>query len=251
MIDRNKVLENKVALITGGGSHMGEATAVRFGEMGARVAVAHNNIEDAQRVADQINAAGGRSIGLAFDTTDPASVEAMVQATLAWGDRIDSLFQAQYTVGAIKPALSLSDNEWHDAIDTNLDGTFYVCRAVLPHMVKQKSGCVTLVCSGRALMGGKQMASYSASKGGIMSLTKSLQWEVGPHGVTINSIAPGMVVSDAVRKIMPADKLEEMRLAAPSERLPTLEDIANFLLYLHTEGSWITGQLHVLATYTE
>ncbi len=249
---RARVLDGKTVLITGGGSHMGEATALLFGEVGGSVIVAHDGLADAERVADRINAAGGRALPRHIDVSSQASIDALVRDSLDWGGgRIDAMFQAQYTVGVMKPVLELSDAEWRSAIDHNLDGSFRMVRAVAPHMIAAGGGQIVLVCSGRAVHGGASYGSYAASKGGILSLTKVLQWELGPHNVSVNCIAPGMIVTDAVKAVLPQEKLDALAAADPTGRLGTAEEVATFLLYLVTDGGWITGQFHSLRTYTE
>lgn len=250
-MNKARLLENKVALITGGGSHMGEAAALLFGEVGASVVVAHDVLADARSVAARISAAGGKAIAVQLDPTRQESIDAMVKATLDWGGKIDCMFQGQYIVGVMKPVLELSDAEWRSALDVNLDGSFRVCRAVAPHMIAAGHGAIVLVCSGRATQGGKGYGSYAASKGGILSLTKVLQWELGPHNVAVNCIAPGMIVTEAVKKVLPQEKLDALAAADPMGRLGTAEEIASFILYLCTDGQFITGQFHNLRTYTE
>jgi NAD(P)-dependent dehydrogenase (short-subunit alcohol dehydrogenase family) len=244
-------LDGKVALVTGGGAYMGEAVALRFGAAGAGVVVADPDIDNAKCVARAIESNGGRALAVHVDTRKADSVDAMVAAAVEWGGRLDCVHQGQYTIGTLKPIAESSDEEWHDTVDMDLHGPFYLCRAVAPHMIRQKSGSIILTTSGRGIYGSANFGAYGTSMAGITGLMKTLQWELGEHGVTINCFVPGFVVAERVIKVLGEEKIEALRQSAPHKRLPTCEDIASFILYLCTEGRWITGQVHMLSTYTE
>jgi NAD(P)-dependent dehydrogenase (short-subunit alcohol dehydrogenase family) len=244
-------LENKVAIVTGGGAYMGEAVAMRFGAAGAAVVVADPNIDDARKVAAAIEAAGGKALAVEVDTRKAESVDAMVAKAVDWGGRIDCVHQGQYTIGTLKTVAETSNDEWHDTVDMDLHGPFYLCRAVAPHMIKQKSGSIILTTSGRGIYGSKDFGAYGTSMAGVTGLMKTLQWELGEHGISINCFVPGFVVAPRVTKVLGEEKVEALRQAAPHKRLPTLDNVASFVLYLCTEGTWITGQVHMLSTYTE
>lgn len=244
-------LDGKVALVTGGGAYMGEAVARRFGAAGAAVVVGDPDIDNARNVAKAIEANGGRALAVQVDTRKTESVDAMVAAAVDWGGRLDCVHQGQYTIGTLKPVTETSDAEWHDTVDMDLHGPFYLCRAAAPHMIKQKSGTIILTTSGRGIYGSANYGAYGASMAGITGLMKTLQWELGEHGVTINCFVPGFVVAPRVTKVLGEEKVEALRQAAPHKHLPTLDEVASFILYLCTEGRWITGQVHMLSTYTE
>ncbi|RYH12779.1 MAG: SDR family oxidoreductase [Alphaproteobacteria bacterium] len=247
----SKPLENKVALVVGGGAYMGEAVALRFGRAGAAVVVADPDIDNARAVASAIEAAGSKALAVQVDTASSDSIDAMVQAAVDWAGRIDCVHQGQYTIGTLKTVAETSNAEWHDTVDMDLHGPFYLCRAVAPHMMKQGSGSIILTTSGRGIYGSKDFGAYGTSMAGITGLMKTLQWELGEHGITINCFVPGFVLHERVTKVMGMAKIDALREAAPHKRLPTCENIASFVLYLCTEGSFITGQVHMLATYTE
>ncbi len=248
----SRPLENKVAIVTGGGAYMGEAVALRFGAAGAAVVVADPSIDNAQRVAAEIEASGGKALAIHVDTASNDSIVAMVDAAVAWGGgRIDIVHQGQYTIGTLKTVAQTSDSEWHDTVDMDLHGPFYLCRAVAPHMIRQGSGSIILTTSGRGIYGAKDFGAYGTSMAGITGLMKTLQWELGEYGITINCFVPGFVLHERVIKVMGVEKVEALRQAAPHKRLPTCENISSFVMYLVTDGSFITGQVHMLATYTE
>ncbi len=244
-------LENKIAIVTGGGAYMGEAVAMRFGAAGAAVVVADPDIGNARNVAAAIEAAGSKALAIEVDTRNSDSVDAMVKAAVEWGGRIDCVHQGQYTIGTLKTVAETNNAEWHDTVDMDLHGPFYLCRAVAPHLIRQGSGSIILTTSGRGIYGSKDFGAYGTSMAGITGLMKTLQWELGEHGITINCFVPGFVLHERVIKVMGEEKVEAIRLAAPHKRLPTCEDVASFVLYLCTEGKWITGQVHMLSTYTE
>ena len=244
-------LAGKVALVVGGGAYMGEAVALRFGGAGASVVVADPNIDNARSVAGAIEAMGSRALAVHVDARKTESVDAMVAAAVEWGGRLDCVHQGQYTIGTLKPVAETSNEEWHDTVGMDLHGPFYLCRAIAPHMIRQGSGSIILTTSGRGIYGSKDFGAYGTSMAGITGLMKTLQWELGEHGITINCFVPGFVVHERVIKVMGEEKIEALRQAAPHKRLPTCEDISSFILYLCTEGKWITGQVHMLSTYTE
>ena len=244
-------LAGKVALVVGGGAYMGEAVALRFGGASASVVVADPDIDNARNVAGAIEAMGSRALAVQVDVCRTESVDAMVAAAVEWGGRLDCVHQGQYTIGTLKPVAETSNEEWHDTVDMDLHGPFYLCRAIAPHMIRQSSGSIILTTSGRGIYGSKDFGAYGTSMAGITGLMKTLQWELGEHGITINCFVPGFVVHERVIKVMGEEKIEALRQAAPHKRLPTCEDISSFILYLCTEGKWITGQVHMLSTYTE
>ena len=186
------MFEGKCAIVTGAGQGIGRAVAKGLAEQGANVVVAELNEANGSRVAEEINKAGGKSLAVATDVSSEESVNAMVAETLRALTHVDILVNN----AAIFPASSVADmrvDEWLQVLQTNLNGTFYCCRAVMPGMKKQKKGRIVNFTSGRALQGSKHGAHYAASKGGIIGFTKSLALELAPYGITVNSVCPGTI----------------------------------------------------------
>jgi NAD(P)-dependent dehydrogenase (short-subunit alcohol dehydrogenase family) len=244
-------MRGQVALVTGGGGYIGEAIALQLGRAGAKVMVAHPTLEDAQRVAVQIESEGGTSKSISFDATSSESIDAMVKAVVDWGGKIDSVYQGQYTIGHLKPLADTTNEEWHSTVDMDLHGVFYLCRAVAQYMIKQRSGSILVPVSGRGIFGQKDYGAYGTSMAGVGGIVKTLQWELGEYGVSINGFSPGFVVAERTIKVVGEAKVQALRDAAPHKQLPSPENIAEYAQYMFTSGRWITGQIMMLTTYTE
>jgi NAD(P)-dependent dehydrogenase (short-subunit alcohol dehydrogenase family) len=246
-----RTLEGKVAIVTGGGSYLGEAVSRRLGAAGAAVLVAHPLEDEANEVARAIEADGGRALPFVVDTAKKQSTDAMVQTALDWGGKIDIFYQGQYTIGTLKQVVDTTDEEWQSTVDMDLNGVFNMCRAIAPHMIKQRSGSIIITTSGRGIYGQDGFGAYGTSMAGVVGLMKTLQWELGPHNVMVNCFVPGFVVAPRSVKVMGEAKVEALRQAAPHKRLPSPEDIAKFVHFLCDDGDWITGQALMLSTYTD
>ncbi len=233
--------DGKVALVTGASRGIGRAIAVRLAAQGATV-IAGARGTNAQAVADEIVAAGGRATAVALDITDPASVEAAVAATLAAHQRIDILVN---NAGITKDQLMLrmKRDDWNAVIDTNLTGAYTCVQAVLKTMVKQRSGRIISITSVVGQAGNAGQVNYAASKAGLIGMTKALALEVASRGITVNAVAPGLIDTDMTKGIS-AGAQEEWAAKIPLKRLGTPDDIATAVTFLASdEASYITGQV--------
>ena len=233
--------DGKVALVTGASRGIGRAIAVRLAAQGATV-IAGARGTNAQAVADEIVAAGGRATAVALDITDPASVEAAVAATLAAHQRIDILVN---NAGITKDQLMLrmKRDDWNAVIDTNLTGAYTCVQAVLKTMVKQRSGRIISITSVVGQAGNAGRVNYAASKAGLIGMTKALALEVASRGITVNAVAPGLIDTDMTKGIS-AGAQEEWAAKIPLKRLGTPDDIATAVTFLASdEASYITGQV--------
>lgn len=238
------LLEGRCAIVTGAGQGIGRALARGLAEQGANVVVAELNGPNGEKVAQDIKAAGGRAVAIRTDVSNEASVNAMADQTLKAFQRVDILVNN----AAIFPASSVAElnlNEWEEVLRTNLWGTLYCCRAVMPVMKKQKSGRIINFASGRALQGSKHGAHYAASKGGIISFTRSLALELAPHGITVNSICPGAIDTPQPKAHVKSE--EEFYAKAnkiPLGRVGQPEDLVGPVLFLASDwSSYVTGQM--------
>jgi 2-hydroxycyclohexanecarboxyl-CoA dehydrogenase len=235
----------KVALVTGARAGIGKAIAIRLAQEGIAVGVLDLVIEDARKVADDIVAAGGQAIALEANIADRGQVQAAL-ATLREAFGPVTILVNNAGITGFVAFEDLTDTQWDDMMTVNLKGTFIVTQETLPDMKAALWGRIVNISSSSAQTGAVNMAHYSASKGAMISLTRTLALELGPLGITVNNIPPGSVMntimSEANRYRMPLS--EEVLLASlPVRRLGEPEDIANACAWLVSEQSgYVTGQ---------
>jgi len=235
----------KTALITGGGRGIGRAIALAFAREGMRIAVAARTAEQVEQVAREI---GNGAIALVCDVADPQSVAQMFERV---GD-VDILVN-NAGVAESATVVNTTDELWHKHLSINLSGTFYCTRAALPAMLKKGWGRIINIASIAAKTGAPYIAAYSASKHGVLGLTKSIALEVANAGITVNAICPGYVdtemVSRGVERITSRtgrtaeEALDTLKKMSPQNRLVTPEEVAALALLLASDaGRGITGQ---------
>ncbi len=239
-------LEKKVALITGGTSGIGEATALLFAGEGAAVAITGRNEERGRKVASEIENSHGKAIFLVADVTSADDCRRAVQETVRAFGRLDILFNNAGVFYAHN-ALECSEEEWDLQIDTNLKGAFLMSKYALPGMIAQGGGVIINNSSGWGIVGGDKAVAYCASKGGMVLMTKAMAIDHGREGIRVNCICPG----DVETPMLPQDaKLRGLDwntyLAGctnrPLGRIGTSEEIAKAALFLASDdSSFITG----------
>ena len=228
----------KAALITGASQGIGAAVARRLSGDGYRVAV---NYASSRRQAEALAAELG-GMAVRADVSDPSQVRAMVDTVLEKFCQLDILVCC---AGVAWQGLTqdMGDEEYRRVMAVDLDGTFYCCQAVLPHMIRQKSGKIVTISSMWGQVGGSCEVAYSAAKAGVMGLTKALSKEVAPSGITVNCVAPGVIDTDMVRPLGP-QTLAELAEETPLGRLGTVEDVAGCVSFLCSPaGDFLTGQV--------
>jgi NAD(P)-dependent dehydrogenase (short-subunit alcohol dehydrogenase family) len=239
-------LANKVALITGGTSGIGHATATLFAREGARVAITGRNEQRGQEVVEEVKKIGGAAIFVRADVSSAADCRKSVDETVRAFGRLDILFNNAGVFFA-HTALDCSEEEWDLQIDINLKGTFLMSKSALPVMLAQGSGVIINNSSGWGLVGGDKAVAYCASKGGVVLLTKALAVDHSRQGIRVNCLCPG----DIETPMLPEDarfrglKWEEYIAGCanrPMGRVGTAEEIAKAALFLASEdSSFMTG----------
>lgn len=237
-------LNGQTAVVTGAATGIGEAIARRLASAGACVVIADLNRDAAEQVAASISAGGGLASAVHVDIADPASVEAAVSEILARNGRIDIWVNNAGIAGKAAPIWEQSDQDWNRVIQVNLTGAFFCCRAVLPHMRERKYGRIVNIASIAGKEGNPNMVAYSASKAGVIALTKSLAKEVALDGICVNSIAPAVVKTHILDQLTP-EQIDYMTQRIPMRRTGTPEEIAAVVHYLSSpDCSFVTGHCH-------
>ena len=237
-------LENKVAVVTGSSSGIGEAIALAFAANGAAVVVNYSRHEDAaQEVLEKIEGAGGKGLVVGADVSDPKEVEAMVQqATDAFG-RLDIMVNNAGLENKM-PFLETPFEVWQETIAVNLTGAWLGCQAAAKRMVAQgDSGRIINVSSVHEDLAMPTNAPYCATKGGVRMLMRTLAVELAPHNITVNNIAPGAIETpmDAPLEEHP-DQMKELLSEIPLGRMGKPEEVANLALFLASDvSSYVTG----------
>jgi 3-oxoacyl-[acyl-carrier protein] reductase len=238
-------LEHKVAVITGSGSGFGEGIAKIFAREGASVVVSDINAAGGKRVAGDITDAGGAARFFAADVTDGKSMQALADFAVATFGRLDILVNnAGVTRDTLLPRMS--DEEWDEVLTTNLRAPFLFMRAASRPMMSQRYGRIINVSSVSGLIGNAGQANYSASKAGLVGLTRTVAKELAGRKITVNAVAPGFISSDMTAALGPA-LTDEVKKRVPAKRLGEAWEIAEAVLFLAAPSSgYITAQTLVV-----
>ena len=242
-------LEGRVAIVTGAGRGIGQQIAKKLAEQGAKVAVVDLKAEWCEETVGLVKAAGSEAIGLGCNVAESADVDATVKAVIAKFGTVDIMVN---NAGITKDGLlmRMSDDDWDAVLNVNLKGTFLFTRAVARPMMKNKAadgtqagGSIINIASVVGIMGNAGQANYTASKGGVIALTKTTAKELGSRNVRCNAVAPGFIQSK-MTDVLPEDVKKAYMDTIPLKRFGTAEDIAKCVAFLAgPDAAYITGQI--------
>ncbi|WP_298435271.1 3-oxoacyl-[acyl-carrier-protein] reductase [Geobacter sp.] len=237
-------LAGKVAIVTGASRGIGKAAAIKLAREGCDVVVTATTLESARHTASEIEALGRKALAMAVDVADSSAVESLFAAVIEKFGRVDILVN---NAGITRDGLLLrmKDADWDAVIDVNLKGAFNCLREAAKLMAKARSGRIINISSVVGEMGNAGQINYSASKAGMIGLTKSAARELAKRGICVNAVTPGFIETDMTAVL--SEKVREGLLQQiPLERLGTPDDVANAVFFLASDlGSYITG--HVLS----
>lgn len=236
-------LSGQTAIVTGASQGLGKSMAIELGRNGAKVACLARSVDKLAETVEAITAAGGTAEAFACDVKDKDSIEQAIEAVVTKWERLDILVNnAGVTRDTLLPIMT--DEQWDEVIVTNLRGTFLFCRAASKLMMRQRYGRIINISSVSGIMGNAGQTNYSASKAGVIGLTRSLSKELAKRNVTVNAVAPGFIESDMTKALGDAI-LGEVKKRIPANRVGTAEDVSAAVLFLASRAaSYITG--HVL-----
>jgi 3-oxoacyl-[acyl-carrier protein] reductase len=238
-------LRGQVALVTGGASGIGCGIALAFGQCGMPVMLTYLSSEaGATETVQAIEAAGGTALALRADLTQESDAERMAAATIARFGKIDVLVANSGGLIQRSPVVECSLELWNQALAVNMTSMFLSCRAVLPHMLKAGSGCIITMSSLAAHTGGGQGAAhYAATKGGVLTFTRALAKEVGPQGIRVNGIAPGLIATQFHDRFSTPEGRQSAVAQTPLRREGRPGDVAGAALYLASPyASFLAGE---------
>ena len=241
----SREFDGKVALVTGGSSGIGKATALAFARAGANVVIASRRVTEGEQTVHEICERGGDAIFVKTDVSKASEVEGLMNQTTEFYGRLDYACNnaGTFVMGQL---FELSEEEWDRTINANLKGIWLSLKYQIPIMLQQKRGVIINMASMSAIIGNPGVSIYSASKGGVVALTQSAAIEYAASGIRINAISPGVISTPMVDDI-PPPLLEDIQSKHPIGRLGKPEEIANAVVWLCSDkASFVTGHNMVI-----
>jgi NAD(P)-dependent dehydrogenase (short-subunit alcohol dehydrogenase family) len=241
----SREFDGKVALVTGGSSGIGKATALAFARAGANVVIASRRVTEGEQTVHEICERGGDAIFVKTDISKASEVEGLMNQTIEFYGRLDYACNnaGTFVMGRL---FELSEEEWDRTINANLKGIWLSLKYQIPIMLQQKGGVIVNMASMSAIIGNPGVSIYSASKGGVVALTQSAAIEYAASGIRINAISPGVISTPMVDDI-PTPLLEDIQSKHPIGRLGKPEEIADAVVWLCSDkASFVTGHNMVI-----
>jgi meso-butanediol dehydrogenase/(S,S)-butanediol dehydrogenase/diacetyl reductase len=243
----NGRLQDKVAVITGAASGIGEATARRFASEGARLLLSDINQADGKRVTGEIERSGVTAAFQLCDVTDRAQVESLMQAAVDRYGRLDIIFN-NAGIGAYGKTPDLDPEIWHNVINVDLHSVFYGCRAAIPHLRKSGGGAIINTASISGLFGDYGLAAYNAAKGAVVNYTRTVAIDHARDNIRVNAVCPGPIETNLTKPLLSVPGfLEEYQKLVPMGRLGKADEVAALVAFLASDdASYITGAAIVI-----
>ena len=243
--DSNNILKNEITLVTGASRGIGAGIAKLFGESGSYIIGTATTQEGADAITQRVNNGVSKGEGVVLDVSNSEDVNRIIKE-MKERDLLPSILINNAGISLESLLMRIKDDDWKKIIDTNLSSAFYLCKAAVSGMMKNRRGRIINIGSVVGSIGAIGNAHYSASKAALLGFTKSLALEVGSRGITVNNIAPGYITTDMTKDIK-SELSEALMNKIPMNRFGSPEDVAKVALFLASEsGSYITGQtIHV------
>ncbi|MEH1825331.1 MAG: SDR family oxidoreductase [Nostoc sp.] len=234
--------DNKVALVTGGSSGIGRDTALAFAQKGAKVIIASRRVKESKQTVEMIQATGSEAFFVQTDITQAVAVENLINQTVATYGRLDYAFNNAGTEGIIGRAIEQTEENWHQIIDTNLKGVWLSMKYQIPQMLKQGGGAIVNNASIAGLIGFANISIYSASKHGVIGLTKSLALEHAKENIRINTVCGAGIDTDMLTRAFGDKGKADYAAQHPIGRLAQPKELASAVVWLCSDAaSFITG----------